>query len=82
MDMKTQSQATDLKQLFPQLIAAATEIPHVESGNRKVDFRKALEQMDAELCAQIDADCTDQEYFDAYCKLHVEMFHEAFVVAD
>lgn len=47
----------------------------------EIDFRSAVEIMDDDLREEVHADlapCTDQEFFDEYCKRHLEKFGEEF----
>ena len=48
------------------------------------DFEAAVNLMDGEICEELNdeiAPCTDQEFFDAYCKAHEEKFGEEFELA-
>ena len=48
---------------------------------KEIDFDAAVNIMDDDLREQLHMDlapCTDQEFFDAYCKLHLETFGEEF----
>lgn len=46
-----------------------------------IDYDAAVALMDDELCEALNmeiAPCTEQEFFDAYCKAHEEKYGEAF----
>lgn len=45
----------------------------------KIDYDVAVGLMDNEICEEIHAEiapCTMQEFFDAYCKRHAEVYGE------
>lgn len=51
----------------------------------EMDFEAAVNMMDADVREQVHRDiapCTDQEFFDAYCKAHEEMFGEPFFLTE
>lgn len=51
----------------------------------EMDFESAVNMMDADVREQVHRDiapCTDQEFFDAYCKAHEEAFGEPFFLTE
>lgn len=51
----------------------------------EMDFEAAVNMMDADVREQVHRDiapCTDQEFFDAYCKAHEETFGEPFFLTE
>lgn len=51
---------------------------------KEIYYNAAVELMDDELREKLHlemAPCTDQEFFDAYCKLHEEKFGEEWELA-
>lgn len=56
---------------------------YVTYNNDQVDFEAAVNLMDDEIREAIHAElapCTEQEFFDAYCKAHEEKYGEEFAV--
>lgn len=56
---------------------------YVTYNNTQVDFEGAVNLMDDEICEALHAElapCTEQEFFDAYCKVHEEKYGEKFAV--
>lgn len=52
------------------------------SWNEEIDFDAAVMLMDDETREEVHAElapCSDQEFFDAYCKRHLRKTGEAFV---
>lgn len=53
----------------------------LDPQGRQVDFDSAAPQMDEELCNSIRdrlGDCTQQEFYEAYCAAHQLRFGEEF----
>ena len=47
------------------------------------DYNAAVNLMDRELCEELHmrfAPCSEQDFYDAYCKAHEEKFGEEFVI--
>lgn len=47
----------------------------------EIDFNAAVNLMDCDIREELTykmAPCSDQEFFDAYCKAHAEVFGEEF----
>lgn len=56
---------------------------YVTYNNTQVDFEGAVNLMDDEIREALHAElapCTEQEFFDAYCKAHDEKYGEKFAV--
>lgn len=56
---------------------------YVTYNNNQVDFEAAVNLMDDEIREALHAElapCTEQEFFDAYCKAHEEKYGEEFAV--
>lgn len=56
---------------------------YVTYNNTQVDFEAAVNLMDDEIREALHAElapCTEQEFFDAYCKAHAEKYSEEFAV--
>lgn len=56
---------------------------YVTYNNTQVDFEAAVNLMDDEIREALHAElapCTEQEFFDAYCKAHDEKYGEKFAV--
>lgn len=56
---------------------------YVTYNNDQVDFEAAVNLMDGEIREAIHAElapCTEQEFFDAYCKAHEEKYGEEFAI--
>lgn len=56
---------------------------YVTYNNTQVDFEAAVNLMDDEIREALHAElapCTEQEFFDAYCKAHEEKYGEKFAV--
>lgn len=56
---------------------------YVTYNNTQVDFEVAVNLMDDEIREALHAElapCTEQEFFDAYCKAHDEKYGEKFAV--
>lgn len=56
---------------------------YVTYNNDQVDFEVAVNLMDDEIREALHAElapCTDQEFFDAYCKAHEEKYGEEFAI--
>lgn len=56
---------------------------YVTYNNTQVDFEAAVNLMDDEIRESLHAElapCTEQEFFDAYCKAHEEKYGEKFAV--
>ena len=56
---------------------------YVTYDNDQVDFEAAVNLMDGEIREAIHAElapCTEQEFFDAYCKAHEEKYGEEFAI--
>lgn len=56
---------------------------YVTYNNTHVDFEAAVNLMDDEIREALHAElapCTEQEFFDAYCKAHEEKYGEKFAV--
>ena len=52
-------------------------------NNQTVDFDACVSLMDDDIREQVHAElapCTEQEFLDAYCKLHAEKYGEEFRV--
>ena len=50
---------------------------------RKIDYDAAVQLMDDEIREDLNmeiAPCTEQEFFDAYCKRHLEKYGEEFTI--
>ena len=50
----------------------------------EINFEAAVNFMDDEICEMLHqeiAPCTDQEFFDAYCKAHEDKFDEEWELA-
>lgn len=50
----------------------------------EIDFDAAFALMDSEICEEINSElapCSDQEFFDAYCKAHEAKYGEVFECA-
>lgn len=55
----------------------------INAHGRVIDFDAAVELMDDEIREAVHADlapCTEQEFFDAYCKAHAEKYGEAWTL--
>ena len=53
----------------------------INADGELIDFESAVNQMDDDVRESVHsklAPCTDQEFFDEYCKQHLEKFHEYF----
>lgn len=56
---------------------------YVTYNNTQVDFEAAVNLMDDEIREALHAElapCTEQEFFDAYCKAHEGKYGEEFAV--
>lgn len=56
---------------------------YVTYNNDQVDFETAVNLMDDEIRESLHAElapCTEQEFFDAYCKAHEEKYGEEFAI--
>lgn len=56
---------------------------YVTYNNTQVDFEAAVNLMDDEIRETLHAElapCTEQEFFDAYCKAHEEKYGEEFAI--
>ena len=56
---------------------------YVTYNNNQVDFEAAVNLMDDEIREALHSElapCTEQEFFDAYCKAHEEKYGEEFAV--
>lgn len=56
---------------------------YVTYNNDQVDFEVAVNLMDDEIREALHAElapCTEQEFFDAYCKAHEEKYGEEFAI--
>ena len=56
---------------------------YVTYNNTQVDFEAAVNLMDDEIREALHAElapCTEQEFFDAYCKAHEEKYGEKFAI--
>ena len=56
---------------------------YVTYNNAQVDFEAAVNLMDDDIRESLHAElspCTEQEFFDAYCKAHEEKFGEEFTI--
>lgn len=56
---------------------------YVTYNNNQVDFEAAVNLMDDEIREALHAElapCTEQEFFDAYCKAHEEKYGEEFAI--
>lgn len=56
---------------------------YVTHNNDQVDFEVAVNLMDDEIREALHAElapCTEQEFFDAYCKAHEEKYGEEFAI--
>ena len=56
---------------------------YVTYNNDQVDFEAAVNLMDDEIREALHAElapCTEQEFFDAYCKAHEEKYGEEFAI--
>ena len=56
---------------------------YVTYNNAQVDFEAAVNLMDDEIREALHAElapCTEQEFFDAYCKAHEEKYGEDFAI--
>lgn len=56
---------------------------YVTYNNTQVDFEAAVNLMDDEIREALHmelAPCTEQEFFDAYCKAHEEKYGEEFSI--
>ena len=56
---------------------------YVTYNNTQVDFEAAVNLMDDKIREALHAElapCTEQEFFDAYCKAHEEKYGEKFAI--
>lgn len=56
---------------------------YVTYNNNQVDFEAAVNLMDDEIREALHAElapCTEQEFFDAYCKAYEEKYGEEFAI--
>lgn len=56
---------------------------YVTYNNTQVDFEAAVNLMDDEIREALHAElapCTEQEFFDAYCKAHEEKYGDEFAI--
>ena len=56
---------------------------YVTYNNDQVDFEAAVNLIDGEIREALHAElapCTEQEFFDAYCKAHEEKYGEKFSI--
>lgn len=56
---------------------------YVTYNNTQIDFEAAVNLMDDEIREALHmelAPCTEQEFFDAYCKAHEEKYGEEFSI--
>lgn len=56
---------------------------YVTYNNTQVDFEAAVNLMDDKIREALHAElapCTEQEFFDAYCKAHEEKYGEEFAI--
>lgn len=56
---------------------------YVTYNNTQVDFEAAVNLMDDEIREALHtelAPCTEQEFFDAYCKAHEDKYGEEFAI--
>lgn len=56
---------------------------YVTYNNTQVDFEAAVNLMDDGIREALHAElapCTEQEFFDAYCKAHEEKYGEEFAI--
>lgn len=55
----------------------------IDQNGNKIDFDAAVSLMDDNICEELHgeiAPCTDQEFYDAYCERHKEVYEEEFKV--
>lgn len=55
----------------------------IDQNGNNIDFEAAVNLMDNEIREELHremAPCTEQEFYDAYCKRHEETYNEEFVV--
>ncbi len=55
----------------------------IDQNGNNIDYEAAVNLMDNEIREELHremAPCTEQEFYDAYCKRHEETYHEEFVV--
>lgn len=56
---------------------------YVSYNNDQVDFDECVQFMDDEIREKLHMEiggCTEQEFFDAYCKAHEEKYGEEFAI--
>ncbi len=56
---------------------------YVTYNNDQVDFDECVQFMDDEIREKLHMEiggCTEQEFFDAYCKAHEEKYGEEFAI--
>lgn len=55
----------------------------IDQNGNKIDYEAAVSLMDDNICEELHgeiAPCTDQEFYDAYCEQHKEVYKEEFRV--
>lgn len=55
----------------------------IDQNGNKIDYEAAVSLMDDNICEELHgeiAPCTDQEFYDAYCERHKEVYEEEFRV--
>lgn len=55
----------------------------IDQNGNKIDFDAAVSLMDDNICEELHGEitpCTDQEFYDAYCERHKEVYEEEFRV--
>lgn len=55
----------------------------IDQNGNKIDYEAAVSLMDDNICEELHgeiAPCTDQEFYDAYCERHKEVYKEEFRV--
>lgn len=56
---------------------------YVEYDGKEIPYEEAVALMDDEIREEVHADlapCTEQEFFDEYCKRHLEKYGIEFVI--
>lgn len=55
----------------------------IDQNGNKIDYEAAVSLMDDNICEELHGEitpCTDQEFYDAYCERHKEVYEEEFRV--